>query len=61
MGISPIELQNALSGANYPASKDELIVCAEANGAPTEVFDALKTINDDRYASPAAVSAALTE
>jgi hypothetical protein len=54
--ISPIDVQKALKGMDYPASKDEIVRHAEQNGADKEVLDALRKIPDREYEGPSGVS-----
>ncbi|WP_337059967.1 DUF2795 domain-containing protein [Kineococcus sp. G2] len=55
--VSPIDVQKALHGVDYPASKDALLEAAEGNGASKEVKDALAGIADREYEGPTGVSA----
>jgi hypothetical protein len=58
MAPSPTEVQKALKGADYPASRDDLIELAKDNEAPDEVVDVLEeSLEDDEYESPAEVMA----
>ena len=57
--INPIELQKALKGADYPASKRDLMETAEKNGASEEVRSALESLPDQTYEKPVDVSEAL--
>jgi hypothetical protein len=61
MDVNPIELQKHLKGADYPASKDELVDLAESNGAPAEVVEALRNAPRDEFDGPDEVQAALGE
>jgi Protein of unknown function (DUF2795) len=54
--ISPIDVQKALKGMDYPASKEEIVRHAEQNGADKEVLDALRKIPDREYEGPSGVS-----
>ncbi|WP_432498179.1 DUF2795 domain-containing protein [Kineococcus gypseus] len=54
--VSPIDVQKALHGVEYPASKDALLKAADDNGAPKEVKDALAGIADREYEGPTGVS-----
>ncbi|MGY1726731.1 DUF2795 domain-containing protein [Geodermatophilus sp. SYSU D01062] len=55
--VSPIDLQKALKGMDYPASKDQIL--EHAKGAGEEVLDALRKIDDREYEGPSGVSAAV--
>ncbi|TFV63676.1 DUF2795 domain-containing protein [Geodermatophilus sp. DF01-2] len=57
--VSPIDIQKALSGMDYPASKADIVKHAEDNGGDKEVLDALKKIDDREYEGPSGVSAAV--
>ncbi len=56
---SPIDIQKALSGMDYPASRDQIVAHAEQNGADAEVLDALRGIDDREYEGPSGVSSAV--
>ena len=53
---SPIDVQKALSGIDYPASKEELLRAADDAGAPQEVLGALRAIPPEEYANRAEVA-----
>ncbi|WP_338890193.1 DUF2795 domain-containing protein [Rhodococcus sovatensis] len=61
MTINPIELQKHLSGAEYPASKDQLVELAERNGADDDTLSALRKMNGDNFDGPDDVSAAASD
>ena len=54
--INPIQVQKALGGIDYPASKEELVKHAEEKGADEEVLSALKDLPDRKYETPADVN-----
>ena len=54
--VSPIEIQKALGGVDYPANKDELVKNAENKDADDKVLSALKDLPDKKYESPADVN-----
>ena len=54
--IDPIHLQKALKGASYPASKDDLIATAKANGADDEVMTFLGDLPDREFGGPNGVT-----
>jgi hypothetical protein len=56
---SPIDIQKALSGMDYPARKEDIVRHAEQNGADPEVMEALKKIEDREYEGPSGVSSAV--
>jgi hypothetical protein len=53
---SPIDIQKALKGMDYPASKEDIVRHAEQNGGDKEVIEALKKIPDREYEGPSGVS-----
>ena len=57
--VSPIDIQKALSGMDYPAKKDDVVKHAESQGGSDEVLEALRGISDQEYDTPAAVSKAV--
>jgi uncharacterized protein DUF2795 len=57
--VSPIDIQKALSGMDYPARKDDIVKHAEQNGGDEEVLAALKKIEDREYDGPSGVSSAV--
>ena len=57
--MSPIDIQKALSGMDYPAKKDDVVAHAESSGGSEKVLEALKGIDDQEYDTPAAVSKAV--
>lgn len=50
--ISPTELQEALQGLNYPASKDDAIRKAEENGADEDAINALRSLSANTFSGP---------
>lgn len=54
--VSPAQLQQYLSGVDYPASKDDLIQRAQDNGADQQVLDMLDSLPEQNYDSPTDVS-----
>ena len=55
--VSPIDVQKALKGMDYPASKQQIL--DHAKGGGQEVLDALEKIDDREYEGPSGVSAAV--
>jgi hypothetical protein len=51
-----IEVQKYLGGVDYPADRDTLVDHAQQQGAPGEVVDALRSIDDRTYDGPNAIS-----
>ncbi|CAL9623721.1 hypothetical protein SUDANB120_05928 [Streptomyces sp. enrichment culture] len=50
--ISPIDVQKALKGAEYPASSDDLASLAESNGADDNVVEKLRSSRSKQYDGP---------
>ena len=59
MTPSPIDVQKALGGIEYPASKDDIVEKAEQSGAGDDVLEALRGIPDKEYEGPTEVSEAV--
>jgi hypothetical protein len=60
MAPSPTAVQKALKGADYPASREDLLDLARDNEAPEEVVEELEVVlEEEEYESPAAVMAEL--
>ncbi|MCU1670422.1 MAG: uncharacterized protein JWP40_3349 [Blastococcus sp.] len=57
--VSPIDIQKALSGMDYPATKDQIVQHAQKQGGDEEVIEALKKIPDREYEGPSGVSSAV--
>ncbi len=56
---SAAELEKYLKGVDYPASKDDLLEKARANGAPDHVIDMIDSLSESSFNSPIDVSKAL--
>ena len=57
--VSPIDIQKALGGIDYPAKKEDIVKHAQSHGGSDEVLEALKGIDDREYDGPSGVSAAV--
>ncbi|GAB3312407.1 hypothetical protein GCM10027451_25240 [Geodermatophilus aquaeductus] len=55
--VSPIDIQKALKGMDYPATKEQIL--EHAKGGDKDVLDALQKIDDREYEGPSGVSAAV--
>lgn len=60
MDVNPIEVQKALTGISYPATKDEIIETAEGNDAAEEILEALQSLDEQQYDGPDEVEEALS-
>ncbi|NUO87858.1 MAG: DUF2795 domain-containing protein [Cupriavidus sp.] len=56
---NPIELQRALKGVDYPATREQLVDKAREAGADEAITRALEAIDDREYEDPAQVSEAV--
>lgn len=54
-----VDVQDALEGVKYPATKDDLVNAAERNGAADDITSALKSLDDDHFNTPADVNQAI--
>ena len=59
--ISPIDLQKALKGAEYPASRDDLVTLAKDNGADDTLVKKLVDAPADGFDGPNDVQKAVFE
>jgi len=57
--VNPIEVQKHLRGADYPATREDLVSLAQDNGAPNDVVQALEGAGRDRFDGPDDVMEAL--
>ncbi len=57
--VSPIDIQKALGGIDYPASKEDIVKHARDKGGDSDVIEALEKIEDREYDGPSGVSAAV--
>ena len=53
---SPIDIQKALGGVEYPASKADLVKHAKDKGAEGAVLEALENLPDREFDSPTDVN-----
>lgn len=54
--VNPIQLQKALKGTKYPASKKDLLKTAEQNNADDNIRTMLKNLPEEQYNRPSDVS-----
>jgi len=57
--FDPNDVKQYLEGVDYPASKDDLATSAEANGAPDELVQRLRTMGRPDFSGPDEVVAEL--
>jgi hypothetical protein len=60
VAANPIDVQKALKGADYPATKEDLVALARDNGADDEVVGALEGAETDEFSGPDEVMKALS-
>lgn len=59
--VSPIDLQKALKGVKYPASRDDLVQAAKSNGGDDSIVEALSAVKEGDYDTPASLNHAIKE
>jgi hypothetical protein len=59
MATSPIELQKALKGAEYPTDRKHLVEVAKKNHADNSLIDKLSHAGTDRFDGPNEVQKAV--
>lgn len=60
--VNPIQVQKYLKGIDYPASKNDLIKCAEEHGADDNIRSTLEQLSDKKkFETSADVSKAIGE
>ena len=57
--VSPIDIQKALGGVDYPADKDALVSRAEQSGAGDDVLEAIRALPERTYEGPTNVTEAI--
>ncbi|CAM5390308.1 hypothetical protein SALBM135S_08053 [Streptomyces alboniger] len=57
--ISPIDLQKALKGAEYPSSRDDLVSLAQSNGADESLVSKLSDASKGQFDGPDEVQKAV--
>ena len=56
-----IEVQKALGGISYPATRDQLVEHAKGKNAGQDILDALQSLPDREYDGPNEVSKAVAK
>ncbi|MFG3227187.1 DUF2795 domain-containing protein [Kitasatospora sp. NPDC048194] len=57
--FSPIDVQKALRGVNYPADRDDLAEAARSNGADDALVQRISGLDQKNFDGPNEVSKAL--
>lgn len=58
-GVSPMRVQQYIRGLVFPASTGEIIAYAGESGADEDVLDTLRSLPDESFQAPSAVSDAI--
>jgi Protein of unknown function (DUF2795) len=58
--LNPAQVEKHLKGVNYPVNKAELVKHMERNGADESVREAISSLPNQSYDSPAAVNRAIS-
>jgi hypothetical protein len=58
---SPVAVQKALAGVDYPTTREHLAETARAHHADQDIVELLDRLPDKNYDSPAAVSKAISQ
>lgn len=61
VAVNPIELQKALAGLTYPASRHDIQAAADRNGAASRLKQALARLDEEQFESPLEVNRAITD
>ncbi len=61
MALNPIQVQEFLSGVDYPATKDSIVETARSRGADEDTLEALRNLPRDDFDSPNDISEAIGE
>jgi hypothetical protein len=59
--INPSQVQQYLSGVDYPATREDIVQHAERQGAEPEVLEALESLPMQRFQGPNDVSQAISQ
>ncbi|MCX4470269.1 DUF2795 domain-containing protein [Micromonospora sp. NBC_01655] len=60
MTVGGVELQEYLTGLDYPVSREDLVRWGQENGASTEVLQMLHALPVEEFTSPTELSQALS-
>jgi hypothetical protein len=58
---SPVAVQKALAGVDYPTTREQLAETARAHHADREIVELIDRLPDKNYDSPTAVSKAIAQ
>jgi len=57
--VNPVQVQKYLSDLDYPASKEDIVSTAKAEGADDMVVSTLNKLRNGNYQTPADINQAL--
>ncbi|MFI2709623.1 DUF2795 domain-containing protein [Micromonospora sp. NPDC018662] len=60
MTVTGAQLQEFVSGLDYPVSREDLVRWGQENGASTETLQMLRTLPAEEFDTPAELGEALT-
>ena len=58
--VNPVQIEKFLKGMKYPATKMDLISCADRNGADKQVHELLERLPEQKYEQSTDVSKAIS-
>lgn len=58
--VNPAQVEKFLKGIKYPATKMDVISCAERNSADKQVIEMLERLPDQKFEQPTDVSKAIS-
>jgi hypothetical protein len=58
--VNPAQMEKFLKGMKYPATKMDIINCADRNGADKQVHELLERLPDQTFEQPTDVSKAIS-
>lgn len=58
--VNPVQMEKYLKGMKYPATKMELVSCAQQNGADKQVCEMLECLPEQKYEHVTDVSRAIS-
>jgi hypothetical protein len=58
--VNPVQVEKFLKGIKYPATKMDVISCAERNGADKHVIELLERMPDQKFEQSTDVSKAIS-
>lgn len=59
--FNPAKIEESIKGITFPASKEDILECAQGNNADQEELDALERLPDQEYNRPTEIVEALSD